>query len=77
MKNICQKIIGTLLATIILVSTNISLAVTQSEINKQKAQQNQISNQIDEAQEKQKEVENQKSETMKQVESISSQIDSY
>lgn len=77
MKNICQKITGTLLATIILASTNISLAVTQSEINKQKAQQNQISNQIDEAQEKQKEVENQKSETMKQVESISSQIDSY
>ena len=77
MKNICQKITGTLLATIILASTNISLAVTQSEINKQKAQQNQISNQIDEAQEKQREVENQKSETMKQVESISSQIDSY
>ena len=77
MKNICQKITGILLATIILASTNISLAVTQSEINKQKAQQNQISNQIDEAQEKQKEVENQKSETMKQVESISSQIDSY
>lgn len=77
MKNICQKITGTLLATIILASTNISLAVTQSEINKQKEQQNQISNQIDEAQEKQKEVKNQKSETMKQVESISSQIDSY
>lgn len=76
MKNICQKIIGIILI-IILLATNISMAVTQSEIDSQKNQQTQINNQIDEAKEKQKEIEAKKSETMKQVESISSQIDSY
>ncbi len=76
MKNICQKIIGTIII-IILLCTNISMAVTQSEINSQKNKQSEINNQIDEAEEKQKEIENKKSETMKQVENISSQIDSY
>lgn len=76
MKNICQKIIGIILI-VILLATNISMAVTQSEIDSQKNQQTQINNQIDEAEEKQKEIETKKSETMKQVESISSQIDSY
>lgn len=76
MKNICQKIIGIILI-IILLATNISMAVTQSEIDSQKNQQTQINNQIDEAKEKQKEIEAKKSKTMKQVESISSQIDSY
>lgn len=76
MKNICQKIIGIILI-VILLATNISMAVTQSEIDSQKNQQTQINNQIDEAEEKQKEIEAKKSETMKQVESISSQIDSY
>ena len=77
MKNICQKIIGILLVVIILASTNISLAVTKEEINKQKNQQSEINSQIDEAKEKQKEIESKKSETMKQVESISSQIENY
>lgn len=77
MKSVCQKVIGTVLIIIFLISTNISLAVTQSEIDKQKSEQTEINNQIDEAQEKQKEVETKKSETMKQVESISSQIDNY
>lgn len=77
MKNIFTKIIGIMLVLILLVSTNIALAVTQSDIDKQKNQQSQISNQIDEAEEKQKELEAKKSEAQKQVESISSQIDNY
>lgn len=77
MKNICKKITGIMLIAIFITSTNVALAVTQAEIDKQKNQQSQISNQIDEAKEKQKEIEAKKSETQKQVESISSQIDSY
>lgn len=77
MKNICKKITGIMLIVILITSTNVALAVTQSEINNQKNQQSQISNQIDEAEEKQKEIEAKKSEAQKQVESISSQIDSY
>lgn len=77
MKIKCTKIIGVILATILLLSTNISLAVTQSEINAQKNQQTEINNQINEAEKKHKELESKKSETLKQVESISSQIENY
>lgn len=77
MKLKCTKIIGVILTIILLLSTNISLAVTQSEINAQKNQQNKINNQIDEAEEKQKELESKKSQTMKQVENIGSQIQEY
>mgnify|MGYP005808017627 CR=1 FL=1 len=77
MKNICKKITGIILIVILITSTNIALAVTQSDIDNQKNQQSQINEQIDEAEEKQKEIEAKKSEAQKQVESISSQIDSY
>lgn len=77
MKNMCKKIIGIILVIMITSSTNIALAVSQSEINSQKNQQSQISNQIDEAEEKQKQIESEKSKTMQQVETISSQIDNY
>ena len=77
MKNICKKITGIMLITILIASTNIALAVTQSEIDAQKNQKSQITNQITEAEEKQKEIEEKKSEAQKQVENISSQIDSY
>lgn len=77
MKNICQKIIGIILIIILLSSSNISVAVTQEEINKQKNEQTQVNNQIDKIEEKQKEIEAKKSEAMKQVESLSSQINSY
>lgn len=77
MKSICKKIIGIILIAILITSTNVALAVTQSEIDSQKNQQSQINSQIDEAEEKQKEIEAKKTETQKQVESISSQIDSY
>ena len=77
MKNICKKIIGVILISILITSTNVALAVTQSEINSQKNQQSQINSQIDEAKEKQKEIEAKKSEAQKQVDSLNSQIDGY
>ena len=77
MKSICKKIIGIILITILITSTNVALAVTQSEINSQKNQQSQINSQIDEAEEKQKEIEAKKSEAQKQVDSINSQIYGY
>ena len=39
MKNICRNIIGIILVIMIISSTNIALAVSQSEINAQKNQQ--------------------------------------
>ena len=65
MKNICQKIIGTLLATIILVSTNISLAVTQSDINKQQQEQKANENKINEKKSQIDQVEEIKDSTLK------------
>lgn len=77
MKNICKKITGIILIAILITSTNVALAVTQSDIDKQQNEKDQISNKIDETEEKKKEVEAKKSEAQKQVESINSQIDSY
>lgn len=77
MKNICKRIIGIILTVILISSTNVALAVSQSEINKQKDEREQISNQIEEAEEKKKEVENKKTEAQKQVDSLNSQIDGY
>lgn len=77
MKSICKKIIVIMLIIIFGLNMNIALAVTQQDINNQKNEQNKINNQIDEAEKKHKELEAQKSQTMKQVESISSQIQVY
>lgn len=76
MKKICQKIVGMILI-LTLLSMNISIAVTQSDIDNQKNEQKKINNEQAELEEKQKQVEAKKSETMKQVESISSQIYGY
>lgn len=77
MKNICQKIIGTLLATIILVSTNISLAVTQSDINKQQQEQKANENKINEKKSQIDQVEEIKDSTQKEVEELNSKITEY
>lgn len=77
MKNICQEITGIVLVLILLVSSNVSMAVTQDDINKQKNQESQISNQIDETEEKKKEVQEKKSEAQKQVDTLNSKIDDY
>lgn len=77
MKKKCTQIVGVILIIILLFSTNLSLAVTQSEINAQKNEQNKINNQIDKAEEKHKELESKKSEIQKQVENLGSQIQEY
>ncbi len=70
MKNICKKIIGMFLISILLVSTNVSLAATQADIDSNQKK-------INEAEEKQKQVESDKTEAMKQVDTLNSKIDDY
>ena len=70
MKNICKKIIGMVLISILLVSTNVSLAVTQADIDSNQKK-------INEAEEKQRQVESDKTEAMKQVDTLNSKIDDY
>lgn len=84
MKNIVQKVTVIFLILIILSSTNIALAVTQQELDKQQESINNQKDQQDENSQKQKEIEEQKnkvekekSQTMKEVETLATQIDSY
>ena len=58
------------LISILLVSTNVSLAVTQADIDSNQKK-------INEAEEKQKQVESDKTEAMKQVDTLNSKIDDY
>lgn len=71
------KLITIILVFMFLSSTNISFAVTQSEIDAQKNQQKETDAQIKEIEQKKQEVEEQKSETMKEVEKLSDQISQY
>ena len=77
MKNICKKIIGMVLISILLVSTNVSLAVTQSDINKQKQEQETNKNKINEKQSQIDQVEEIKDATQKEVEELNSKITEY
>ena len=77
MKNICKKIIGMVLISILLVSTNVSLAITQSDINKQKQEQEANKNKINEKQSQIDQVEEIKDVTQKEVEELNSKITEY
>lgn len=77
MKNICKKIIGTVLVIILLLSTNMSIAVSQTDINKQQNQQKENNNKINETKSKINEVQEIKDETLKEVESLNAQINEY
>ena len=74
MKNICKKIIGMVLISILLVSTNVSLAITQSDINKQKQEKEANKNKINEKQSQIDQVEEIKDVTQKEVEELNSKI---
>ena len=74
MKSILQKLIGMALISILLVSTNVSLAVTQSDINKQKQEQEANKNKINEKQSQIDQVEEIKDATQKEVEELNSKI---
>lgn len=77
MNKILIRIVSVILILSIITNVNIVFAVTQSEINNQKNQKDQVSNQIDEVEEQQEEVANKKSEAQKQVETLNKQIDTY
>lgn len=77
MNKIFSRIFTILLIICIITNINIVFAVTQTEINKQKEEQGQISDKIEDVKEHQEEVAEKKSEAQKQVEKLNSQIDSY
>ena len=76
-----NKIIGRILVLILTIciatNANMVFAVTQAEINKQKEEQGQVSDKIDDVKEQQKEVETKKTAAQQQVEKLNAQIDSY
>ena len=56
MKKICKKVLGATLIAVLLASFNMSLAVSQTDINNQKSQQQENNNKIKETEQKKEEV---------------------
>ena len=77
MNKLCIRLFNIALIICLITNVNTVFAVTQSEINKQKNEQNQVSDKIDDVKEQQEDVANKKSEAQKQVETLNTQIDSY
>lgn len=77
MKNLCKKIIGLILVIILLLSTNVSIAVSQSDINNKKNEQQENNKKINETQSKIDEVKEIKDETLREVEKLNTQINEY
>lgn len=77
MKNLCKKIIGLILVIILLLSTNVSIAVSQSDINNKKNEQQENNKKINETQSKINEVQEIKDETLREVEKLNAQINEY
>ena len=74
MKNLSKKILGIILVILILLSANLSIAATESELNSQKEDNQQ---KIEESQEKQEEIQQAKGTAMEEVNQLNTQIDSY
>jgi len=77
MNKILIRTLSIVLILCIITNVNIVFAVTQSEINNQKNQKEQVSNQIEEVEEQQEEVAIKKSEAQKQVETLNKEINKY
>lgn len=77
MKKICVKIIGIILALIILLHTGVTVFAASSEAQQLENQKSENNKKINEASSELQEVQAQKSETVKQVEQLSSQISDY
>ena len=77
MKSIIKKIVGVTLILVILASTNVALAVTQSEINAQKQEQENAQNKINETQAKKEEVSAQKNAVQQEVDNLNNKISTY
>ena len=74
MKNLSKKILGSIIAILILLSTNLSIAATESQLNDQKEDNNQ---KIEDAQEAQEQVQQAKSTAMEEVNNLNEQISNY
>ena len=77
LQKICKKVLGATLIAVLLASFNMSLAVSQTDINNQKSQQQENNNKIKETEQKKEEVKEIKDETLKEVEQLNSQITDY
>lgn len=77
MNKIFIRIFSIILIICIITNANMVFAVTQSDINKQKNEQSQVNDKIDDIKDQKEEVEAKKSEAQKQVENLNTQIDSY
>lgn len=75
MKKICAKLIAINISFIMLLST-VTFAVSNSEINKQKNQQNQIKNEINEKKDELEDIKEEKSETLAEVDNLTDKISS-
>lgn len=76
MKNISKKIIGIILI-LVLLSTNVAFAVSQSDINAKSQEKESNNNKIKETEAKKNEVTEIKNETQKEVEDLNSKITNY
>lgn len=77
MKKVGKVIIGVLMSVIMLLGANLSLAVTQDEINQQKNEQKEIEEQKKKVEEEKKKVSDQKNVTQQEVNKLNNQIDQY
>lgn len=77
MRSICQKILGITMIIILIASYNISLAVSQSDINNQKNQQEENNDKINKKQSEINDVKEIKDKTLKEVENLNSKITDY
>ncbi len=77
MKRLIVKTLGVLLIVIMLSQGGVSFAVTKSEINSQKSKQNEINNQISDAEEKKEEITAEKNKTVEEVNKLNTQISDY
>ncbi len=77
MNKICIRLFSIILILCVITNANMVFAVNQSDIDKQKKEQSQVSEKIEDIQEQKEEVEAKKSEAQKQVEKLNNQIDSY
>ena len=77
MNKVFIRIFSIILILCIITNVNLSFAVNQSDIDKQKKEQSQVNDKIDDIKDQKEEVEAKKTEAQKQVENLNTQIDSY
>ena len=76
MKNILKKVIGILLITILMIYTNVSLAI-DTDYSSEQNQKNENNKKIEEIKEKEQQIESIKDATLKEVEKLNNEINTY